>query len=186
VPGVSLAVMDKYSLEWSKTYGYKDIVQYQPLSGRTVFQAGELSQPVSAAVTLRLVEEGLTSLDDDLGGYYAEVAFSSRRYRPLERISFSLHNLLCHNSGFYPWTSEGYSRSTPVPDLGAIIGGQEPASNYHSYQGYDPDIPVRFSDFNYVLLEQYLTTRMGKSWPELARERVLEPLGLKNTFLESS
>lgn len=182
VPGVSLAVMDKYRLEWSRTYGYKDIIHYQPLTGKTVFQAGDLSQPVSAAVALRLVEEGLTRLDEDLGSYYTDIAFSGRRYRPSEKISFSLHNLLCHNAGFYPWTSDGYSRSTPLPDLMAILRGEEPAANYHSYRGYDPEIPVRFSDFNYVLLEQYLTDRTGNSWPELARRQVLERLGLKNTF----
>lgn len=185
VPGVSLAVMDRYRLEWSRTYGYKDVVQYRPLTAGTVFQAGDLSQPVSAAVALRLVEEGLTGLDVDLGEYYTDIAFSERRYRPSERISFSLHNLLCHNAGFYPWSSEGYSGATPLPDLTAILRGQEPARNYHSYRGYDPEIPVRFSDFNYVLLEQYLTDRTGKNWPQLAREEVIERLGLKNTFFGS-
>lgn len=182
VPGVSLAVMDKYRLEWSKTYGYKDIVQYQPLTPETVFQAGELSQPVSAAVVLSLVEKGLVSLETNLGDYYLEVAFSGRRFRPSEKISFSLHDLLCHNAGFYPWTAEGYSRSTPMPELAAVLRGEEPARNYHSYRGFDPEIPVRFSDFNYVLLEKYLTDRTGKSWPELAKEEIFKRLGLKNTF----
>ncbi|MCX8160162.1 MAG: beta-lactamase family protein [Candidatus Saccharicenans sp.] len=182
VPGVSLAVMDKYRLEWSKAYGYKNIIQYQPLTGKTVFQVGELSQPVSAAVALRLVEKGLVSLEADLGNYYLEIAFSGRRFRPSEKLSFTLHNLLSHNAGFYPWTSEGYSRSTPLPDLGAILRGEEPARNYHSYRGFDPEIPVRFSDFNYVLLEQYLTSRTGMDWPRLAREEVFGQLGLKNTF----
>lgn len=182
VPGVSLAVMDKYRLEWSRTYGYKDIIQYRPLTGSTVFQAGELSQPVSAAVALRLVEKGLASLETDLGDYYQEVAFSGRRFRPPDKPSFTLSNLLSHNAGFYPWTSEGYSRSSPLPDLGAILRGEEPARNYHSYRGFDPEIPVRFSDFNYVLVEHYLTTRTGKNWPELAWEEIFEPLGLKNTY----
>lgn len=182
VPGVSLAVMDRYRLEWSRTYGYKDIVQYQPLTRNTVFQAGDLSQPVSAAVALRLVEKGLVSLEANLGDYYLDIAFSGRKFRPSEKLSFLLSSLLSHNAGFYPWTSEGYSRSTPLPDLGAVLRGEEPARNYHSYRGFDPEIPVRFSDFNYVLLEQYLTSHTGKSWPELSREEVLEPLGLKNTF----
>ncbi|MGQ9800882.1 MAG: serine hydrolase domain-containing protein [Candidatus Saccharicenans sp.] len=182
VPGVSIAVMDKYQVEWVKTYGYKDILEYQPLSPTTVFQVGELSQPVSAAVTMCLIEEGQVRLDQDLGQYYTEIAFASRRFRPSEKISFSLHNLLSHNAGFYPWVSEGYSRTTPLPELEAILRGEEPARNYHSYRGFDPEIPVRFSDFNYVLLEKYLTDKTGRTWPELAREKVLDRLGLKNTF----
>lgn len=182
VPGVSLAVMDKYRVEWVKTYGYKEIFEYRPLSPATVFQTGELSQPVAAALALLLVEEGLVKLDQDLGEYYTGIAFASRRFRPSEKISFSLHNVLSHYTGFYPWVADGYSRSTPLPDLEAVLRGEEPARNYHSYRGFDPEIPVRFSDFNYVLLEKFLTDKTGKPWPELAREKMLDRLGLKNTF----
>lgn len=182
VPGVSLAVMDNYRIEWVKTYGYKDIIDYDPLTSSTAFQTGELSQPVSAALTLRLVAEGLVDLNEDLGAYYSEIAFARRRLRSFEKISFSLPNLLSHNSGFYPWVSEGYSRSEPQPDLAAVLRGEEPARNYHSYRGFNPEIPVRFSDFNYVLLEQYLTDRIGKGWSELAREKIFDRLSLRNTF----
>ncbi|NMC65190.1 MAG: serine hydrolase, partial [Acidobacteria bacterium] len=52
VPGISLAVVDKDKVEWFKTYGYKDIIKYEKLTPATVFQAGELSQPVTAATVL--------------------------------------------------------------------------------------------------------------------------------------
>jgi len=48
VPGLSVAVMDRFQIEWVKTCGYKELVQYQKLTPQTAFQAGDLSQPVSA------------------------------------------------------------------------------------------------------------------------------------------
>ncbi len=182
VPGVSLAVMDKYQVEWVKTYGYKNIIEYKPLNTRTSFQVGELSQPVAAALTLSMVEEGLIGLEDRLESYYATLAFSGRKFRLLDDLQITVATLLSHSAGFYPWTSSGYSRSTPLPDLKAVLRGEELASNFHSYRGFDPEIPVRFSDFNYVLLEQYLIDRAGKKLQELASERLFQPLGLSQTF----
>ncbi|MDD8031586.1 MAG: serine hydrolase [Acidobacteriota bacterium] len=182
VPGLSLAVMDKYQVEWTKTYGFKEIINYQPLTNQTVFQVGELSQPVAAAVTLRLVEDGQLKLDEQLGNYYLEIAFAGRRFQPRTPFSILIKDLLSHQAGFYPWISEGYSCSGLVPDLTAVLRGEEPANNFHSYRGFDQEIPVRFSDFNYVLLEKYLTEQTGLVLQELAKEKVLGKLSLKNTF----
>jgi CubicO group peptidase (beta-lactamase class C family) len=185
VPGVSLAVMDKYQIEWARTYGFKEIIDYRPLTSQTVFQAGELSQPVAATLALRLVEDGLVRLDEQLGSYYLEIVFASSRLRPMAPFSILLQDLLSHSAGFYSWASEGYSRSRPVPDLAAILRGEEPASNFHSYRGFDQETPARFSDFNYVLLEKYVSERAGRSFEELAEEKVLSKLGLGNTFFGS-
>jgi len=182
VPGLSLAVMDKYKVEWVKTYGYKDIIQYQSLDPQTAFQVGELSQPVAAAVTLSLVQEGRLKLEEQLGDYYLDKVFSGRKFSPPFKLSITLSGLLSHSSGFYPWSSGGYSRSTPLPDLDSVLRGEEPANNFHSFRGFDPEAPPRFSDFNYVLLEKYLKDKTGRSLEELAKERIFEKLGLKQTF----
>lgn len=182
VPGISIAVMDKFQIEWVKAYGYKDIIQYQKVTPETAFQVGELSQPVSAATVLRLVEENVLKLDEQLGTYFTEIAFAGRKFRPSEKISITLSSLLSHAAGFYPWTSSGYSRTSATPDLAQILRGEEPAQNYFSFRGFDPEAGVRFSDFNYVLLEKYLEDKTGKKLDELARKEVFSRLGLKNTF----
>lgn len=182
VPGLSIAVMDKYQIEWVKTYGYKDIIQYQKINPETAFQVGELSQPVSAAVVLRQVEKNILKLNEQLGDYYTEIAFAGKRFRPQEKINFTLASLLSHSAGFYPWTSAGYPRTSAVPELAQILRGEEPAQNYFSFRGFDSQAGVRFSDFNYVLLEKYLEDKTGRKIGELAREEIFTPLGLKNTF----
>jgi len=182
VPGLSLAVMDNFRLEWAKIYGYKDIVQYQKLTPDTAFQVGDLSQPVSATVILCLVKENLLKLEEQLGPYFTEIALAGRKFKPSENISMSLASLLSHSAGFYPWTSSGYSRSSAVPDLAQVIRGEEPAQNYFIFRGFDPEAGVRFSDFNYVLLEKYLEDKTQKKLEELAKEKIFTRLSLNNTF----
>jgi CubicO group peptidase (beta-lactamase class C family) len=67
VPAVSLAVMDRYVLEWAKGYGVRDVRTLEPATAETLFQAGALGQLPAAAVALRLVSEGTLALDEDLG-----------------------------------------------------------------------------------------------------------------------
>lgn len=182
VPGLSVAVMDRFQIEWVKTCGYKELVQYQKLTPQTAFQAGDLSQPVSATVALKLVEEKSLNLNEQLGDYFVKTAFAGRKFRPSVIFPIDLASLLSHASGFYPWTSSGYSRTSAMPDLVQVLAGEEPAENYHSFRGFDPEAGTRFSDFNYVLLEKYLEDKTGRKLAELAREKIFEKLALNSTF----
>jgi len=49
---------------------------------------GELSQPVAAAITLRLVDKKKLDLNDDLGSFYTEKVFAGKRFRPANRLFF--------------------------------------------------------------------------------------------------
>jgi CubicO group peptidase (beta-lactamase class C family) len=66
VPGVGLAVMDRNGLEWAGGYGVRDAHSREPVTADTIFQAGELSQPVAAAAALELVDKGRLDLDGDV------------------------------------------------------------------------------------------------------------------------
>jgi CubicO group peptidase (beta-lactamase class C family) len=180
VPGLSLAVMDKFKLEWVRTYGYKDVIDYQKITPETVFQVGELSQPVAAAVALRLVDKKELGLNDDLGTFYTEKALAGKKIRPADRLSFRLADVLSHSAGFYPWVSPGYPPGATLPHLTQVLRGEEPATNYFSFRGFEDQAGVRFSDFNYVLLELYLQEKTGKNLKQLSQEEIFSLLGLKH------
>ena len=93
VPGISLAVIDKDRIDWFKTYGYKDIIKYEKLTPATIFQVGELSQPVAAAIVLAEVAKGHLDLEEEVGSYYENLIFAGRKFRPQGRISFTLSQL---------------------------------------------------------------------------------------------
>ncbi len=182
VPGISLAVVDKDKVEWFKTYGYKDIIKYEKLTPATVFQAGELSQPVTAAAILAEVAQGRLQLEEQIGSYYEDIVFAGTKFRPRGRISFTLSQLLSHSAGFYPWVSTGYPPAVNLPDLTQILRGEEPAGNFSSWRGFDPEAGVRYSDFNYVLLQKFLEDKTGKNLPELVSQDIFFPLNLTRTF----
>src|SRR5436309_2927272 len=50
IPGVSVAVINDYKVEWARGYGVKDMQTNEPVTAETLFQAGSISKPVAAMV----------------------------------------------------------------------------------------------------------------------------------------
>src|SRR5215212_252783 len=66
VPGVSVAVIKDFKVEWAAGYGVKDVETREPVTERTLFQAGSISKPVAAMAVLKKVEQGRLSLEEDV------------------------------------------------------------------------------------------------------------------------
>src|SRR4028119_212441 len=49
VPGLSIAVIKNYKLEWARGYGYADKEKAKPVTAATLFQAASISKSVNAA-----------------------------------------------------------------------------------------------------------------------------------------
>ncbi|MBK7631911.1 MAG: beta-lactamase family protein [Ignavibacteriales bacterium] len=57
VPGVSIAVIKDYKIEWTKQYGVMDSGIQNPVTDKTLFNVGSLSKGVAALTVLNLVNE---------------------------------------------------------------------------------------------------------------------------------
>ena len=66
VPGVSIAVISDYQVEWAKGYGVLAAGSNEPVAPETLFQTASIGKPVVAAAALRLIEQGLLDLDADV------------------------------------------------------------------------------------------------------------------------
>lgn len=66
VPGVSVAVIRNFEVHWAKGWGYADAEAKTPVVPETMFQAASMSKPVAALGSLKAVERGLFTLDQDV------------------------------------------------------------------------------------------------------------------------
>jgi CubicO group peptidase (beta-lactamase class C family) len=69
VPGVSIAVVRDFQVQWTKAYGVTDVVTNAPTTTETRFQAASISKPVTAFAVLRSVDGGKLSLDENVNKY---------------------------------------------------------------------------------------------------------------------
>ena len=66
VPGVSIAVIKDFKIEWARGYGIADVETGAPVTPDTMFQAASISKPVAAMVSLKAVQDKRFTLDQDI------------------------------------------------------------------------------------------------------------------------
>ena len=111
VPGVSIAVIEDFELEWAKGYGFLELGGNQPVTADTLFQAGSVAKPVTAVAALHAVEQGLLDLDENVNGRLISWQVPENEYTA--QADVTLRRLLSHTAGMNQGLNRGnYSRYT--------------------------------------------------------------------------
>jgi CubicO group peptidase (beta-lactamase class C family) len=95
IPGLSLALVQDGRVVWTDHFGVTNTITRQPVTPETVFEVASLGKPVAAYGALRLVDQGLLSLDASLHTYLDEPFLPPT----LDRDAISLRRVLSHSSG---------------------------------------------------------------------------------------
>jgi len=69
LPGISIAVVDKGAVAWSRFMGAANGKTGRPLTANATFEAASMSKPIFAYVVMKLVDEKLLDLDRPLAQY---------------------------------------------------------------------------------------------------------------------
>ncbi len=183
VPGISIAVIEDDRIAWTRAHGMADVGLSRAATPETVFQASSISKAVTAAVALRLVELGLLDLDGDVNDTLVswkipENAFTARSKVTLRRL---LAHAACVNRPEGGFSHDG----PPYPTMSQVLNGEPPADNAPARVECVPGTEIRYSNFGYVIVQQLVEDATGRLFPEVARELVLEPLGMtSSTFAQ--
>jgi D-alanyl-D-alanine carboxypeptidase len=172
-PGATLAVVTPELGTWLGATGYADLAAGLAMLPSDRFGVGSITKTFTSAVFLQLQEEGALSVDDPLALYQPEFPRAEE---------LRLHHLLTHTSGIYdfaydPEVLAGHARRWEPEELVAIAAAQPPA--FAPGDGYD------YSNTNFILIGLVIESVTGNSWASEVRARLLDPLGLADTFVAS-
>jgi len=185
VPGVSLAVIDRSAVEWSRVYGDKDVLIHQPLAADTMFQAGAFSQMMTAAAALKLAEAGKVDLDAEIGTLLKTWKLPPPSETGLagSRARVTLRGLLTHSAGLSDHVYVGYAQGDPLPTPFQQLDGVAPANGGPAWvpAAGKSALRTRYSEPGYVLAGQVLADASGMAVPALLETSIIGPLGLKNS-----
>lgn len=182
VPGVSVAVIHAGRVEWARGYGLRDVESGAPVTAETLFQAASLSKGVAAAVAMRLVEQGKLSLDEDVNAKLRSWKVPDNEFTQTEKVT--LRRLLSHNAGLTVHGFPGYAQGAGVPALGQLLDGRPPANTAAVRVTMAPGSGFRYSGGGYAVMQLLLEDSTGRRFEDLARELILDPLGMKLSAYE--
>jgi CubicO group peptidase (beta-lactamase class C family) len=182
VPGVSVAVINDGKLEWARGYGVTSVDGGKPVTPGTLFQAASISKHVGALVALRLVDQGKLSLDEDVNLELRAWKVPENEFTKTEKVT--LRRLLSHSAGLTVHGFPGYAAGTPVPTLIQLLDGSKPANTPAIRPDLVPGSRWRYSGGGYEVMQQLVIDVTGKPFPQLARELVLDPLGMNRSTFE--
>ena len=106
VPGVSIALVNNYRIEWARGYGVLEAGRAEPVDAGTLFQAASISKTVSALAALALVEKGLLVLDEDVSDELVSWQLPETEFTVTEKVT--LRRLLSHSAGLNDYYAAGY------------------------------------------------------------------------------
>jgi CubicO group peptidase (beta-lactamase class C family) len=182
VPGVSIAVINDYKIDWVKSYGIMDKETGNPVTGKTLFQAGSISKPVAAYAALSLTEKGKFNLDENVNLYLKSWQLPDNEFTSEKKVA--LKHLLNHSAGTTVHGFLGYSPDLPVPTLLQVLDGNPPANSPAIRVDKTPEKDFRYSGGGYCIMQQMLIDTEGKPFPQILKEEVLVPLSMSNSTYE--
>jgi D-alanyl-D-alanine carboxypeptidase len=175
-PGAAAWVQDDHG-SLQATGGLADLDTGRPMKARLRFRAGSLTKSLVATVVLQLVAEGRLSLADTLERWLPGILPYGDQV--------TIRQLLSHTSGVpQDWATiaqalygspEGRLHHWTPQALIALVADRPP--------NFPPGTAWSYSNTGYILLGLVLETAGGATLAQELQRRIVEPLGLRHTYL---
>jgi len=169
--GVSISIRIDGKERWNLQGGISH--DNTPIQDNMRFGIASITKTVVAATTLKLVDEGILSLDDTIDDWLTLGSTNVNN-------SATIFQLLNHFSGIdgymYPelWNRVESNLSTPIPQIELV--------DYIGPKTNDPGVTHEYSNSNYLLLGLIIEKATGKTVGEVMRDKFWTPLQLNNTY----
>ncbi len=160
IPGLALALTDRTGLLGVATYGLANVAAQTPVQPEALFEIGSISKSFTAIALLQLHAAGRLELHAPVQSYLPWFDV------PSSPAPITLHHLLTHTAGI-PMGSDFTGEA--MHEVWALR--QVPAAA-------PPSERFRYSNVGYKALGLVLEALEKRPYPEIVRQRILEPLGM--------
>ena len=178
-PAVSLSVRLPGVEPINIARGVTDLVTQEPVTTDDYFRIGSVTKPMTAAVVLQLVDEGLLELDVPVRTYLPEWLDG---YPYADEIT--IRQLMDHTNGlkeyaldpvFYAVSGERLDTPIEPEETLAWLASQEPL--------FEPGAQYSYETGGFLTLGRVIEAVTGNSAAAEMRARIFEPAGAENIYL---
>ncbi|HJQ40613.1 MAG TPA: serine hydrolase [Thermoanaerobaculia bacterium] len=172
----SALVAEKGQVILRKGYGLANMEWDVPNAADTKFRLGSITKQFTSMVIMQLVSEGKIKLDEKMTAYLPE-------YRKDTGDKITIRHLLTHTSGIPSYTGFPgfFQKSSRDPyEVDAFV--KEFASRDLEFE---PGTKWAYNNSGYFLLGAIIEKVTGKSYADAVKERIFDPLGMKDSGYDS-
>jgi CubicO group peptidase (beta-lactamase class C family) len=176
-PALVIGVVDAKG-ERVLPYGVIDASDSTPVTGDTRFEVGSVTKILNSLLLARMAEKGEVNLDDPISRFLPD-SVSAPEYRG---TPVTLRELATHSSSLprLPTNIAPANMADPYADYTAD-------KLYAFLDSYElpqpPDSHYEYSNLGAGLLGFLLSRRAGEPYDKLLEQRVLRPLGMKESYI---
>lgn len=172
IPGLYVQVGTSDDILFAKAYGYSDPEAGIPVSDSTIFQIASVTKSFTTYLLASLVDEGKISWDQKV----IDIIPDFRMYDPYVTENLLVKDVTCHRAGLANEAGTrfqrlGYKRDQVYRAIACI------KPNYPFRAGYE------YNDVMFQIASRIIVAASGKSYEVNLKERIFEPLGMKETIL---
>jgi CubicO group peptidase (beta-lactamase class C family) len=194
ISGAVTLVARKGRIVHFETQGVMDIDTKKPMRGDTLFAMASTTKPVTGVAIMMLIDEGKIQLTDLVSKFIPEfrgmkVAVQKEGSSEIELVAaergITIRDLLTHTSGL---ATGGLGTSKTPQELRFPSGPNETLASYIPRLAtipldFQPGSRWRYSGLAGIdVLARVVEVASGQSFNVFLRQRIFEPLGMKNTF----
>lgn len=178
LPGITLFIEDSSGI-WVGSAGMADIDRGVPFRPCTVSKVASITKMMVGALTMLLVEDGLVRLDDVIDPWLPEEILREventrgATVRQLMQHTTGIYDIIADN-GFYLGVLNNPDHHWSSGDLIRYAYGKNAV--------FPQGTSCRYSNTNTLLLGMVLDAILGQPHPQVLRERILDPLGMHDTW----
>ena len=178
-PAVSLAVQLPNDEILTVAIGVTDLVDETPVDTDDYFRIASITKPMTAALTLQLIDEGLIGLDDPVRDYIPEWLDG---YEYADDIT--IRQLMDHTNGlieyaldasFFQFAGQRIDQAMEPEEIWAWLAEQEPL--------FAPGEEYSYETGGFLTLGTVIEGVTGNTAAEEMRARIFEPAGAENIYL---
>jgi CubicO group peptidase (beta-lactamase class C family) len=174
VPGLAIAVVSGDSVVFAKGYGVRTLGRPEPVTAHTIFANGSTTKAFTSMVAAMMVDEGALSWDD----FVIDHMPAFRLGDPDATTHLTIRHLLSHRTGFgdpgYLW----YGVPDTFDGILARLRYLSPSDGWNTTYAYNN---VTYSTAGTIAAEA-----AGTDWATMVQERILQPLGMTETFTNTA
>jgi CubicO group peptidase (beta-lactamase class C family) len=170
IPGLSISVVKNDSVIFAKGYGVRRLGAPGAVDDRTLFGIMSTTKAFTAMAVAMLVDEKKLAWDDPVTKWFPEFQFSD----PFITREATVKDLLTHNIGLgnadLLWVRGDLSREEILRRMRFVPMAYSLRSSFI------------YQNIMYGVAGEVVTRAAGMPWDEFVRTRILQPLGMTDTY----